>query len=598
MDAGDLRQTLTAIDGRGYKSYRRIKGGYEFPGYRLYIDHVQSDPFARPSRLRVRIGQELAGLDGELFDNKVRRVALEDYLARAFAAAVKAHVRGKRGTGKSGFVGVDSGVQEVLERTAAVVNQHWVEMRFVVGLPADGRRCRAADAIGIFFHELPLVVEASLGASTRDLDAMRRHVDCVEDQAWLRRRLDSLGLVAFLADGSLLPRRSGVSDRPLETGDIVTLEAPEELRIEVEFPHRGRVEGMGIPAGVTLIVGGGYHGKSTLLKAIERGVYDHIPGDGRETVVTRGDAVKIRAEDGRRVEKVDISPFIDNLPFGVGTKSFSTENASGSTSMAANIIEALEAGSRLLVLDEDTSATNFMIRDEMMQRLIAREREPITPFVDQVRALFDELGVSTLLVMGGSGDYFEVADTIIAMEEYRPKVVTEAARRIVAARRDVRVRGAAGDFDPDGRRVPLPASINPRRGRREKVAARGTGQLAFGRDIVELGSVEQLVDPSQVRAIGDLVRFGLRQGCLDGESSLGEILDCLLAYVAQWGLDIISPFADHEDVPGTEITEADDSITGRGSGDDHPHPGDYALPRRYEVAATINRMRSLRIDWK
>lgn len=599
MDAAELKQRLTQIEGRGYKAYRQVKGCYRFSGFLLFIDHVQSDPFASPSRLRVRVSQELAGFDPALFTGPVRRVAFEDFLARAYATAIRKHVRGNRGTGKSGFVGVDSGGQEVLERTAAVVNDRWVEIRFVVGLPADGRRCRTRDAIEIFFDELPRLVEAALLARAHDPDIVRRHIECVEDQEWLRSRLEPLGLVAFLADGSVLPRCSGVSDHPLEGGTAVAFAAPPQLRVAVDFPNQGRIEGLGIPPGVTLIVGGGYHGKSTLLRAIERGVYSHVPGDGRERVVTRGDAVKIRAEDGRRVEKVDISPFIDNLPFATDTRAFSTDNASGSTSQAANIIEALEVGCRLLVLDEDTSATNFMIRDELMQRLIAREREPITPFIDQVRALYEELGVSTILVMGGSGDYFEVADNVIAMENYEPRVVTEEARRIIASRRDKRQRESAGGFDGAARRVPQPASIDPRRGRREKIASRGTRQLVFGRESIDLAAVEQLVDPSQTRAIGAMVRYGLVRSYIDGDRSLGGILDCLLADVAQWGLDVIAPVADSASASGSNSPpEGDHGPSGGQTGTDRPHPGEYALPRRYELAATLNRLRSLRVELK
>jgi len=353
----------------------------------------------------------------------------------------------------------------------------------------------------------------------------------------------------------------------------VTFSSPAELRVEVELPNKGSLTGMGIPEGVTLIVGGGYHGKSTLLAALERGVYSHLPGDGRDLVACRGDAVKIRAEDGRRVERVDISPFISNLPFSIDTTAFCTENASGSTSQAANIIEALEAGSRLLLIDEDTSATNFMIRDELMQQLIAKEREPITPFIDQVCNLNREHGVSTIMVMGGSGDYFEVADTVIAMDSYEPEVVTARAREIAAARHDRRKPEGGERFGLLRNRAPLAQGINPRRGGREKVAAKGLRTIMFGKQTVDLSLVEQLIDRSQTRAIGDLVWYGLRQGYFNGQTPMGAVLDHMLADVAENGLDIISSHAP------------------AGS-----HPGDYALPRRFEIAAMLNRMRSFQVN--
>jgi predicted ABC-class ATPase len=376
-----------------------------------------------------------------------------------------------------------------------------------------------------------------------------------------------MGLVAFLADGSVLPRQSGISDRPLASEELVRFSSPPDLHTEVELPHRGLVSGMGVPEGVTLIVGGGYHGKSTLLRALERSVYCHVPGDGRELVATRADAVKIRAEDGRRIEKVNISPFISNLPFGVDTDAFSTENASGSTSQAANIVEALEAGSRLLLMDEDTSATNFMIRDELMQQLIPPEKEPITPFIDQVRNLYKEHGVSTILVMGGSGDYFETADTVIAMEEYLPRVATVEAHAIAAGRRNRRAHEGGNGFGPIQGRLPLAAGIDPLRGGTEKISAKGLGTLVFGRQTVDLSQVEQLVDESQTRAVGALVACTLRRGYFDGATTLSSLIDQVLGDVAAGGLEGALG------LPGQ----------------------DYALPRRYELAAMLNRLRSFQV---
>ncbi|MCL4474112.1 MAG: ABC-ATPase domain-containing protein [Actinobacteria bacterium] len=579
MDSEGLKQKLLQLDGRGYKSYRSIRGAYSFPRFELFIDYVQGDPFAAPSRLRARVPQASAGFEPGLYDNEVRRVALEDYLARAFATAIASMVKGNRGTGKSGHIGVDSGGQEILERTAAVVNAGFAEVRFAAGLPADGRRCLGQEAVAMLIDEAPQLVDASLFMDALDAGAVWRHIEAAEDQQWLREWLRQEGQAGFVADGSLLARESGIRDLPLKGAGVVEFSSPPELRREVRLPNRGAVAGMAVPGGVTLIVGGGYHGKSTLLRALEFGVYSHIPGDGRELVACRADAVKIRAEDGRRVEKVDISPFVSNLPLDIDTTAFGTDNASGSTSQAANIVEALEAGSRLLLIDEDTSATNFMIRDELMQRLIAKDKEPITPFIDQVRNLEDEHGVSTVLVMGGSGDYFGVADTVIAMEDYRPRVVTAEARRIAGTRQDIRLSEGPGRFGPLRPRAPLPGSLNPRRGGREKVAAKSLRTIAFGRQTVDLSFVEQLVDRSQTRAIGDLVRLGLNRGFFDGEADLAAILDLMLAAVAEESLDALSPYAE------------DDAGAGRPGA----HPGDYALPRRYEIAAMINRIRSLAV---
>lgn len=494
-------------------------------------------------------------------------MALQDYLIRIFDREIGRQVKGRRGTGNSGLVTVDAGGQEILERTAAVVNDRFVEVRFAAGLPASGRRCLGQEAIVMLLDEIPKIVDRSLYFQAIEPDALAAYLAAAADQEWLRGQLPVMGLVAFVAEGAVLPRESGVSGAPLQHDHVVKFVAPDELRVEVQLPNRGRITGMGIPEGVTLIAGGGYHGKSTLLKALERGVYNHVPGDGRDLVATRADAVKIRAEDGRRVEKVNISPFISNLPFGVNTELFSTENASGSTSQAANIMEALEMSARLLLIDEDTSATNFMIRDGLMQRLISKDQEPITPFIDQVRNLYKEHGVSTILVMGGSGDYFEVADTVIAMENYRPRVVTAEARQIASARRDNRAREGADCFGSIPGRIPLPGGIDPRRGRKQKISARSMTHLVFGRQTVDLSQVEQLVNISQTRAIGDAVAYGLQKGYFDGEAGLAEIIERVFRDIGAEGLDVIAPF------PGS----------------------DHALPRPYEVAAMLNRLRTFEI---
>jgi predicted ABC-class ATPase len=443
-----------------------------------------------------------------------------------------------------------------------------VELRLSLGLPAEGRKIQAKQAQAIFVEDLPAAVEGALLYANVDGRAAQRHVNAAEDHAALREALAARGLVAFVADGAILPRESGVSDLPLGPHRAVAFRSPPELAVTFQTPHRGAVTGMGIPAGVTLIVGGGFHGKSTLLAALQRGIYAHLPGDGRECVATHPDTVKIRAEEGRRVARVDISPFVAALPFGQETQAFTTENASGSTSQAANIMEALEVGARVLLIDEDTSATNFMIRDEAMQRLVPKPLEPITPFLDQVRHLYEAHGVSTVLVMGGSGDYLAVADTVILMGNYLPRVVTEEARRI-AAERPAGRRSEGHPFDRVRPRLPLPHGFNPYRERRIRVDARGLRTIVFGRETIDLAAVEQIVDPSQTRAIGDAIFYALEKGYFDGERTLRQVLDAVLTDIEQNGLEVVSTY--------------------------EGHPGDYALPRRYEIAAAINRLRTLAV---
>ncbi len=560
----DLRRILSRIDGKGYKAYKEIEGTYQAGTFTLFVDHVQGDPFAAPSRLRVRVPMKVAGFPGSSFSNRSRKVALADFLTRAFHSEAERLER-KSGSGKSGMISIDRPGQEILERTSVIITPEWVEARFVVGLPAAGRRVLGREAEKILTSKVPAIVERSLLYKALNHSALETHITTAEDADALRAALRKSGLVAFVANGSILPRRSGVDDRPLRQGTVVPFESPPSLTKAFRLPNRGLVRGMGVPEGITLIVGGGYHGKSTLLNAIELGVYNHIPGDGRELVVTVRDAVKIRSEDGRRVEKVNISPFINNLPFGRTTEAFCTDNASGSTSQAANIIEMLEVGAGVLLLDEDTSATNFMIRDHRMQELVAKEKEPITPFIDKVRQLFIDYRVSTILVMGGSGDYFDVADTVIMMDEYIPHDVTERAKEIARKYKAERRHEGGESFGKVTPRVPLAESLDPSKGRREvKIGARGVKTILFGTHAIDLSAVEQLVDPSQLNAIGQAMYYA-REKYMDGMRTLPGILEAVEQDIARGGLDVL----------------------------DRRPMGDYAEFRRYELAAAINRLRTL-----
>ena len=587
MESEDtLRTRLRRIDGRGYKAYQELRGSYRLGEIELFIDRIQADPFAAPSRARLRVPAAIAEIPPELRANRTRGIALRDWFARRTRDAMT-EPRGRelrRGSGGSGRLEIDAGGQEVLERSAIRLAPDFVEARIQVGLPAAGRRVLARVAEQLLCDALPDVAEAGLCFAAFRADRVRDFVACVENQEALRGQLAERGLVAFLADGSLLPRESGASDRPLARG-TVPLRSPESLRVECELPHppgggfaesgapRHTVSGLGIPRGVTLIVGGGYHGKSTLLRAVERGVYPHIPGDGREVVVTDPSAVKIRAEDGRRVEGVDIGSYIADLPLGRSTDHFGSDDASGSTSQAANTVEALEAGCRVLLFDEDTCATNFMTRDARMQALVAAEREPIIPFVDRVRELYEEHGVSSVLVMGSSGDYFEAADTVIAMDSFEPRDCSAAAKQIAATALQSRDRDARRPLRPLRHRAPRPDSLDPSRGRRDiRIEAKGVDRLVFGGEDIDLRSVEQLVDSSQTRAAGFALAL-LQRRWMDGVVTVAELLDRLEELIDGEGLDVLDL---------------------RGGGG--RHPGNYARPRRYEVAAALNRLRTLRVS--
>jgi len=553
-----LFRTLDRIDGKGYKAYKDIEGSYGGEVLDLYVDHVQGDPFAAPSRFSVRVDNTFPEW---AWHNKSRNIALCDFLTRRFFYKTLSLAKGNRGSGKSGMIGIEKPGQEVLERTSVIVTEDFVEARFVVGLPAFGRKVAGRHARDMINEELTLIVKQSLFYEAVDALEMEDHLYVNEDADLLRQKITQAGYVAFVADEAILPRASGIDQRPLQ--QAVKFKAPESMRQRFELAHR-TVTGMAVPQGVTLIVGGGYHGKSTLLDGMERGVYNHIPGDGREFVVAAARAMKIRAEDGRYIEKVDISPFINSLPYGKDTVKFTSENASGSTSQAANTIEALEAGSTLLLIDEDTSATNFMIRDKRMQTLVPKNREPITPYIDKVKQLHKDHGVSTILVVGGSGSYFDVADHVICMVEYEPFDLTSEAKAIAEADEKERVNEGGDMFGKIHRRIPQHDSIDARKGQKIKLKAEGTKGLLVGRHRIDLSAVEQIVSASQLNAIADALLLAQKKM---GEADMPGILDWTEQQLQQNGLDVLSP----------------------------KKRGDFAMFRRYELAAAINRLRSLKI---
>jgi predicted ABC-class ATPase len=561
----ELNRELLRIDGRGYPAYKDIKGSYDFRSFTLHVDHVQGDPYASPSRLRVTVPLSVAGFPEDLLNEESRLIGVCAHLAREFSRRAS-DKSSRMGSGKSGLLTMDGPGQEVFVTTAVTVHDDVVDARFYAGLPARGRRVMGRRAVDMLIRDLPKVVEASLFHRNLDAEEVRRSALANQDADAARALLAERGLVAFIANGSVLPRRSGVDQRPMGK-EAVPVKSPASLESTLELPNAGEVTGMGIPRGVTLIVGGGFHGKSTVLEALERGVYNHCPGDGRQLAVTDPTAVKIRAEDARSVSGVDISPFISELPRGIDTKTFSTQNASGSTSQAANIMEALEAGAKVLLVDEDTSATNFMIRDSRMQELITKEKEPITPFVDKIRQLWEERGVSTVLVMGGSGDYFEVADTVIAMEEYVPVDVTGQAKEIVANKASERRHEGGESFGDVSDRRPQPHSLDPRKGKKqESVKSRGVKTVLFGTDEIDLSSVAQIVHPGQLRAIGDAL-LKLRRHA-DGERTLARLLDEIEEGIDREGLDFLT----------------------------RRKVGNLSMFRRFELAAALNRIRTLRVE--
>lgn len=505
--AAELKEHLNKIDHKSYPAYKETRGQYQFPGYVLGIDHVQGDPFAAPSRISICVKGAQAGFPKELYDKKHKRTALQDYLLRQFGQKVSEFTFRAKGSGKSGLMSVSRCGQEILERSACGVNpaNGDVVLRMEIGFPANGRTINARELVRILFDFLPVCVKETLYYQSLDSKRVQQCIELSENQQYIRTQLKEQGLCAFVANGSILPRESGVSQKPLK--QAVRFCSPKSMEVAMELPYGGAVRGMGIPKGITLIVGGGYHGKSTLLKALELGVYDHISGDGREYVITEETAVKIRAEDGRSIKNTDVTMFINHLPNGKDTLRFTTEDASGSTSQAANVIEAVEAGTELFLIDEDTSATNFMIRDELMQRVVHREAEPITPFIDRVEELYQDYGISTILVAGSSGSYFHKADRILQMEQYVPKDITALARE-EAKQFPIPAEQAAKSSRPCFDRKPVLRIPSAKGGRdRIKIKVMGRDGFSINHETVDVRYLEQIADAEQVAALAYLLKY-------------------------------------------------------------------------------------------
>lgn len=562
----DLKQLLLQINRKSYPAYKDTRGSYTFQGYVLSIDHVQGDPFASPSKISVKVAGKQAAFPRELFRTSETRIALQDYLIRQFHQKIDRFNFKAKGSGKSGLLSISRCQQEVLERSACTLHPDSgdITVRMEIGFPANGRTINSLELIKILFDFLPICVRESLFYRNLDKKELEMVRNLAEDQTFIRKQLTEKNLCAFVANGSVLPRESGVSPRPMKNG--IPFQSPASLEVTLDLPHRGPLKGMGIPEGITLIVGGGYHGKSTLLEALELGVYNHIARDGREYVITRSDAVKIRAEDGRSIKHTDISLFINDLPNGKETSSFYSEDASGSTSQAANVIEAMETGSHLLLIDEDTSATNFMIRDELMQRVVNKDQEPITPFIERVQWLSEQKEISTILVAGSSGSYFHVADTIIQMDHYKPVDITEFAKK-EAENFPAIHPSVPSKTEPDYHRIIQPDS-SFREDRRLKMKTMGTDGICVNRETIDLRYLEQICDPEQVNTLSALLHY-TQTHLFNGRTTLQESMERLETLLDEKGLELLSE-----------------------NGRIAPN---LALPRIQEIYACLNRYRSLRL---
>lgn len=552
----EFKNILQGIDGNDYKSYESIEGEYLFNDYTLYVDHIQVHPSACRSNIRVKMPQNVALFPSDTYSNRSREIALRDFITRRFYYLIQI-------SGMSEFIFIDSPGQEILERTTAFVDQYFVEIRFAINLPSANKLVEGNLAQDIFFDKLPSIINNSIVFENLDNDSLYKHIKTSEDADFLRNELENLRLIAFIAENSILPRQSDTNSLPMES-EAVPFISPDTLKMDVELPNKGQITGMGLLRGITLIVGEDGHGKTTLLNAVGHGIYNHIPGDGREYVVSNPNSVIVRAEHGRSIQNINISPFIKNLISEQSTDSFSIDKAESVVSQVANVIESIEVGADVLLIDEGTSANNFLYYNYNSRGTVSEQHEDITSFIDKARSLYNEYMVSSILAMEQAENHFGIADYVIQMSEFKALDVTEKAKEIAQKNNDP--NKINGHFGIIRDRIPLLDLSSIKTKEDIDATANEISCIEFESDIIDLNSIEQLVTVSQIKAIREAIEYAKRY--MDGKKSFRQVTSLVMLDIGRSGLDILN----------------------------QKLLSNYAEFRKIELAAVINRLKTLKVE--
>jgi Predicted ATPase of the ABC class len=491
---------------------------------------VQGDPFAPASRVLLKTSLQKLGYAPVWGSSFERRLALSDFLLRRLSAVVQEHFPEKNAP-----VAIENPGPEMLVRNSLWVDNGDLRVCLQVRLPGEGRKIESEAAAEILTMVLPDLVSASLYNDSSRAAQLEAHYGVLADRVEILAELDKRGLCAFVPDGAVLPRASGLSEAPLK--DAVPFVAPPEMAVTLEICGR-EIRGMGIPRGVTVITGGAFHGKSTLLQALTRSVFPHVPGDGREGIVVDETALRVGVEDGRSVRATDLSIFVRDLPGGVSTKDFTTLSASGSTSEAANLLEAIEAGSRTFLIDEDSSAVNFLIRDIRVRKLLGDDREPLIPLTDRIRAIA-QAGYSFILVAGACGDYLDLADNIVVMANYKAECAKST--KSVESAGSAEAESSEANFAPPAPRAfadymqPLQKSVRPASAveRQVKVKLAGDSLLQIGFLVSDTSRLNTLVDKSQRLGAGFLLLNLLQNAASNADSMVNDSVSAAASKVCE-----------------------------------------------------------------
>ena len=505
-----LYQKIRTLNGKNYGLYKSLADKpWDFGDFALEFLHVQGDPYAPASRVVIKANLSMLGYAGEWGGEFERRLALSDFLHRKLSRLVK-----EKYPEKDAAIVFDTAGPEMLVRNSLWIDNGELRACLQVRLPGDGRKIQAEAAAEILTMVLPDLVSAGLYYSKSDEPELQQYYRVLAERKEILSQLAARGLCAFVPDGAVLPRASGLSELPLE--GAVAFTAPEQMAVTLNVCGRD-IRGMGIPKGITVITGGAFHGKSTLLQALTRAVYPHIPGDGREGIVIDESALRVGVEDGRSVRGTDLSMFVRDLPGGVSTKDFNTLSASGSTSEAANLLEAMEAGAQTFLIDEDSSAVNFLIRDIRVRKLLGDDREPLIPLTDRIKEISAQ-GYSFILVAGACGDYLDLADNIVIMANYKAECAKNVIARSdeVATKQSIVAQRAFAAY-----MQPLQKSVRPTSQveRQVKVKLSGDTLLQIGFLVSDTSRLNTLVDKQQRLGAGFVLLNLLQNAASNSESS-------------------------------------------------------------------------------
>ncbi len=528
-----LRKTLKNADGKPFAKYKGIQNVFSLEGFEISFDEVQNDRSGH-TYARVRVPLKAAGFPEDVYGTPSRKVAFRDLVARRFWESARTRARSPipKTDGGEGYMPRPG--QEILDRGCVAVTEYSLEARFSLDLPSTGGKVNASATEELVFGRIAGIVSDSMLFSAYKLSKMYNHVFTAENADFIRGNLGSRGLAAFVAEGSVLPRRE---DDMAPMIDAVPFSCDAAASVEFEVPNGDPVRGWGVPEGFTALVGPSRHGKSVLADAVFAGVYNHIPGDGREYVVSVPDAVYVMAEEGRPVTSDDMSSFISPAP-GLDPSKFDSARASSPASEFAAVAEAMELGSSLVVVDEGYSNPSVIRKGYLSE-------DSAYISLSEAGGAMGRAGTSMLMVTGDESAVRH-ADSVFLVKDFKVSPV-----KVEMVLEECVVKAP----EP---RCPVSKNMSFEKGRKDlSVSAPSVRAVEIGSLRIEVPTAA-FFDMSQTRAAADAV-LAMKDG-MDGSKTLAEL-----------------------------CSEAVESLKASDSEDGNVSCAYHAYPRPIDVAAVVNR---------